>query len=39
MAQEVELSYPDAVAVMDNGYMSVNYDALGIEFKEVSNGA
>ena len=39
MAQEVELSYPDAVAVMDNGYMAVNYDALGIEFKEVSNGA
>ena len=39
MAQEVELSYPDAVAVMANGYMSVNYDALGIEFKEVSNGA
>ena len=39
MADEVELSYPDAVAVMDNGYMAVNYDALGIEFKEVSNGA
>ena len=39
MADEVELSYPDAVAVMDNGYMAVNYGALGIEFKEVSNGA
>ena len=39
MADEVELSYPDAVAIMDNGYMAVNYGALGIEFKEVSNGA
>ena len=39
MADEVELSYPDAVAVMDNGFMAVNYGALGIEFKEVSNGA
>ena len=25
MADEVELSYPDAVAVMDNGFMAVNY--------------
>jgi len=39
MADEVELSYPDAVAVMDNGFMAVNYGMLGIEFKEVSNGA
>tara|TARA_R110000796_G_scaffold64179_1_gene148691 strand:- start:353 stop:1405 length:1053 start_codon:yes stop_codon:yes gene_type:complete len=43
MAQEVELSYPDAVITRTdgafNGYMAVNYDALGIEFKEVSNGA
>jgi hypothetical protein len=39
MADEVELSYPDAVAVMDNGYMAVNYEMLGIEFKEISNGA
>ena len=39
MADEVELSYPDAVAVMGNGYMEVNYEMLGIEFKEISNGA
>ena len=39
MADEVELSYPDAVAVMGNGYMAVNYEMLGIEFKEISNGA
>jgi hypothetical protein len=24
---------------MDNGYMAVNYEMLGIEFKEISNGA
>ena len=38
MADEVELSYPEAVAIMDNGFMAVDYEALGIEFKEVSNG-
>jgi hypothetical protein len=39
MADDVELSYPDAVVVRDNGYMAVNYEMLGIEFKEISNGA
>ena len=35
MADEVELSYPDAVYVMDNGYNAVRYDLLGIELKEL----
>jgi len=36
MADEVELSYPEAVAIMDNGFMAVDYEALGIEFKELT---
>lgn len=39
MADEVELSYPDAVSTTDLGFLAVDYNALGIEFKEVSNGA
>ena len=39
MADEVELSYPDAVYDTDLGFMAVRYDLLGIELKEVSNGA
>ena len=35
MADEVQKAFPDAVAVNDSGYMSVDYAALGIEFKEV----
>ena len=38
MAQEVELSYPDAVVETDSGFKAVNYDLLGIEFKELPNG-
>jgi hypothetical protein len=36
MADEVELVYPDAVVTSDNGYKSVYYAMLGIEFKEVA---
>ena len=35
MAQEVELSYPDAVGEY-NGYKAVHYAMLGIEMKEVA---
>ena len=35
MADEVELSYPDAVHTTDLGFLAVDYDALGIEFKEL----
>ena len=40
MAQEVELSYPDAVLIRTdgvfNGYKTVDYGMLGIEMKEVA---
>ena len=36
MADEVELSYPDAVYDTDLGFMAVHYDMLGIELKEVA---
>ena len=39
MADDVELVYPDAVTETDFGFKTVNYGMLGIEFKEVSNGA
>ena len=39
MADDVELVYPEAVAETEFGYKVVNYGMLGIEFKEVSNGA
>jgi hypothetical protein len=39
MADDVELVYPDAVTETEFGYKVVNYGMLGIEFKEVSNGA
>jgi len=35
MADDVELSYPDAVLTRDDGYMAVRYDLLGIELKEL----
>jgi hypothetical protein len=36
MADDVDRLYPEAVIEMENGYLAVNYDMLGIEFKEVS---
>jgi hypothetical protein len=36
MADEVEMVYPDAVSRDEDGFMMVNYGALGIEMKEVS---
>jgi len=39
MADEVELSYPDAVMDTDLGFKAVNYGALGIEFKEIQHGS
>ena len=39
MADEVELVYPDAVQMTDLGFLAVDYDALGIEFKELEHGA
>lgn len=35
MADEVVEAYPDAVVTDNNGFMSVNYAAIGIEFKEL----
>jgi hypothetical protein len=35
MADEVEREYPDAVKVTDLGFKAVDYDMLGIEFKEL----
>lgn len=35
MADEVEKRFPDAVAWSDLGFATVNYDKLGIEFREV----
>jgi hypothetical protein len=35
MADEVLMVYPEAVLVLDDGYMKVDYGALGIEFKEL----
>ena len=39
MADDVELIHPEAVVETDIGFKAVNYEMLGIEFKEVSNGA
>ncbi len=36
MADEVELSYPEAVTETDLGFKAVDYNALGIEFREVA---
>ena len=38
MADDVELIHPEAVIETDLGFKSVNYEMLGIEFKEVSRG-
>lgn len=35
MADEVKKVFPDMVAMNDSGFMSVDYAALGIDFKEV----
>ena len=35
MADDVELSYPDAVYTTESGFKAVRYDLLGIEFKEL----
>lgn len=35
MADEVELSYPDAVITASDGFKAVDYGMLGIEFKEL----
>ncbi|MFG0674253.1 MULTISPECIES: tail fiber domain-containing protein [Delftia] len=35
MADEVQKRFPDAVLLDESGFMRVDYDALGIEFKEV----
>lgn len=35
MADEVEKKFPDAVVWTDLGFATVNYDKLGIEFREV----
>lgn len=35
MADEVELSYPDAIYTTESGYNAVRYDLLGIELKEL----
>jgi len=38
MADEVEKLYPDAIFVMPDGFMAVNYTMLGIEMQEVAHG-
>ena len=38
MADEVAVSYPDAVVTDSSGYMAVDYGRLGIEFKELQHG-
>lgn len=35
MADEVQKRFPEAVLLDESGFMRVDYDALGIEFKEV----
>ena len=35
MADDVELSYPDAVYTTESGFKAVRYDLLGIELKEL----
>nr|WP_252980241.1 tail fiber domain-containing protein [Delftia acidovorans] len=35
MADEVQERFPDAILLDESGFMRVDYDALGIEFKEV----
>lgn len=39
MADEVMITHPEAVVDTDTGFMAVRYELLGIEFKEISNGA
>ncbi len=36
MADEVQTAFPDAVSLDESGYMRVDYDRLGIDFKEVA---
>jgi hypothetical protein len=35
MAQDVLKAYPEAVSMMPNGYMAVNYDMLGMRMTRV----
>jgi len=35
MAQEVQKSHPEAVMKMKNGYLAVNYDHIGVKFRET----
>ena len=35
MAQEVQKSHPEAVVQMKNGYLVVNYDLIGVKFREA----
>lgn len=35
MAQEVQKINPEAVVVMPNGYLGVNYDMIGLEMRQV----
>lgn len=35
MADEVMITHPEAVVDTETGFMAVNYDLLGVEFKEV----
>lgn len=35
MAQDVQKVYPDAVMEADNGYLAVNYDAIGIDVRLI----
>ncbi len=36
MAQEVQETHPEAVKMTDSGYLAVNYDAIGVTFREVA---
>lgn len=38
MAQEIQENYPHAVSLDESGYLTVNYDQLGIDFVELNNG-
>ena len=37
MAQEVQKTHPEAVAQMKNGYLAVNYEHIGVKFREASS--
>ena len=35
MAQELMRDRPDAVVLMNNGYLGVNYDLIDVSMKEI----